>query len=362
MGVIQDLLDNATTFAVDPPRTGTSKAIHRQLMGVLQSGDFDRPESCDGVNEIQKVNQFVFGNGGTYKLYFTLHGGISFHTHPIDFDASHGQVQCKIDEVASCHVPEWCNGDIEVCGGPLDCNDMIFKFCGHAVRRANHSPIVVGTDCLTYDGAQGIAGAATTTIPGVMATTDEVQSIAVFANNVTGGTFDLTFHLDGEDPVAVGSIAFDSNAAAIQTAVDAALTGQADPGDVVISGGPLNSAPLTITFSGDDVDETNQGQTTIDGTSLTATVEGTAGTTCNLVNGQTTRHAWAALIALGILDPNVELPEQADALFEIPVLATKGHFPYQLDDFTVLAIINEIASQDDASLLVKESLLKSLGF
>lgn len=128
----------------------------------------------------------------------------------------------------------------------------------------------------TYSSSgAGIAGAATTTTPGGVGV-DEVQSIAPYANNVTGGTFTLTLTVNGESPFTTAAIAFGANAATIETAIDVAATAASIPGwvngDISVTGGPLTTTALTITFDGDNVDETDQGQTTIDGSSLTATI------------------------------------------------------------------------------------------
>lgn len=110
------------------------------------------------------------------------------------------------------------------------------------------------------------AGAATTTTGGGTGV-NEVQSIAPFINTVTGGTYTLTFTINGGSAVTTAAIAYNANAAAVQAAVD--LVSGVTAGHVAITGGPLTTTALTITFSGADVDETNQGQTTINGNSLT---------------------------------------------------------------------------------------------
>lgn len=71
--------------------------------------------------------------------------------------------------------------------------------------------------------------------------TDEVQSVEV--GGATGGTLRLTFN--GQTTAA---IAFDATAAVVVAALEA-LTNVA-PGDVVGGGGPLNTAPVTLTFGG----------------------------------------------------------------------------------------------------------------
>ncbi len=127
----------------------------------------------------------------------------------------------------------------------------------------------------TYSASgQGIAGAATTTTPGVAATTDEVQSIARHANNVTGGTYTLTLTLNGDSPVTTSAIAYNAIAATIQSAIDTAVAAHSGwtNGDIVVTGGPLHTTAITITFSGASVDELDHGQTTINGASLTATL------------------------------------------------------------------------------------------
>lgn len=110
------------------------------------------------------------------------------------------------------------------------------------------------------------AGAATTTTPGDTGV-DEVQSIAPFINTVTGGTYTLTLNVNGGGAVTTAAIAYNANAAAVQAAID--LVSGVTAGHIVVTGGPLTTTALTITFSGDDVDETNQAQTTINGNNLT---------------------------------------------------------------------------------------------
>ncbi len=142
------------------------------------------------------------------------------------------------------------------------------------------------TDIYIQDGLSGtsrvneVTGALaspaeSTTTPGVAATTDEVQEIEQYAVNFTGGTFTLTFNLDGESPFTTAAIAYNANAATVETAIDVAatlagVTGWTN-GDITVSGGPLTAAALVLTFDGASVAQTNQGQTTINGALLTST-------------------------------------------------------------------------------------------
>jgi PKD repeat protein/type 1 glutamine amidotransferase len=71
--------------------------------------------------------------------------------------------------------------------------------------------------------------------------TDEIQTVRV--NNATGGTFTLTF--DGQ---TTAPIAYDANAAAVRTALEGLSI--VAPGDVSVTGGPVNTANVTVQFDG----------------------------------------------------------------------------------------------------------------
>lgn len=86
----------------------------------------------------------------------------------------------------------------------------------------------------------------------------------VLGGTPSGGTFTIDFNLWGQsvlgDTDAVdeitASIAYDANAATIQTAIDVALTGNVTDwtnGDIVVTGAPLETTPITLTYSGDSV-------------------------------------------------------------------------------------------------------------
>jgi len=117
-----------------------------------------------------------------------------------------------------------------------------------------------------------------TTTPGVPATTDEVQSIAQYATNPIGGTFTLTFALVGTNGnFTTAAIAYDASAATVETAIDVAATAAGfvgwTNGDISVSAAvtDLTDGALTLTFDGTSVLQTDQGQTTIDGTALMIT-------------------------------------------------------------------------------------------
>lgn len=74
------------------------------------------------------------------------------------------------------------------------------------------------------------------------AATAEVQTVTI-TGTPTGGTFSLTF--DGQ---TASGIAYNANAAAVQTALEA--LSNLIPGDVTVTGGPGPGAPYTVTFAG----------------------------------------------------------------------------------------------------------------
>ena len=96
--------------------------------------------------------------------------------------------------------------------------------------------------------------------------TSEVQSVTV--SGATVGNIRLTFL--GQQ---TGNIAFNANAAAVEAALVA--LSNVDPGDIVASGGPLNTAPVTLTFGGKyargDVAQITVQNVDADGTRSTAT-------------------------------------------------------------------------------------------
>jgi hypothetical protein len=90
--------------------------------------------------------------------------------------------------------------------------------------------------------------------------TAEVQSLAAIAS--VSGTFNLAITLPGNSAVNT-IVPYDSTAAALQILVDAAFANEVvngvayAAGDIAVGGGPMNSSPVTLTFSGACVANTN---------------------------------------------------------------------------------------------------------
>ena len=135
------------------------------------------------------------------------------------------------------------------------------------------------------------------------AATNEVQSIAQHVPTVSGGTFDLTVTLFNGETFTTAVIAFDANAATIETAVDVAATGVITGwtnGDISVSGGDLNTAPVVLTFDGTSVASQKHFLTVIDGALLTG--GGSAGAITVTTDGQPNRPALATLDLIGMID------------------------------------------------------------
>lgn len=92
--------------------------------------------------------------------------------------------------------------------------------------------------------------------------TAEVQTLTE-DTAITAGTFTITF--SGQTTAA---IAHDATAAQVQTALEA-LSNIA-PGDIAVTGGPIGTTPLTLTFYGNL--QGNVAEVTVDVTALTGTI------------------------------------------------------------------------------------------
>lgn len=144
--------------------------------------------------------------------------------------------------------------------------------------------------------------------PTGFATDNEVQSIPLYTPTVSGGTFDLDFTLADGTLFSANAIAFGANAATIEGAIDTGATGNVTGwtnGDISVSGGDLNTAPVVLTFNGASVSGANHGLTVIDGALLTG--GGSANAITQTTAGQANRAAWAMLKVLNVVDT---IPEQ----------------------------------------------------
>lgn len=345
MGIYTDLLAGAKTIdGVSPIAFGGNRAVVQELKALENIlGDIGYPAGFDLTNEIQSIAVHVAANGGTYTLTITLNDGTSFTTAALAYDAAHATVQTAINTAAGSALGD---DEIVIAGGPLSVAPFTLTFSGNTVA-AKNAGLTVITGGVTLR-APGTAGAATTTLAGE-AGVDEIQSIAAHVA-ATGGTF--TLNVLGNDTAA---IAYDADAAAIQTAVD--LVSGVTAGHVAITGGPLTTTPLTITFSGDDVDETDQPQTTIDGALLT--IAGTPGAVTTPTSGGGQRAALAILVQTGVLTNS--LPDQGtDGTFTAASYDMGAPRPRRPSVALIRALAKE-AGVVDGNVNVELGILAALG-
>ncbi len=133
---------------------------------------------------------------------------------------------------------------------------------------------------------------------------DEIQTVT--GTGATVGNIDITLtiapdpSLPSATPLVVGpiSVAFDAAAAAVQTAVDIAVGAALATyvaGDIAATGGALNTAAVTLTYSGTSVAKANHGISVVgtggyDGTESSATT--TEGEFVDQVTNITFSPAW----------------------------------------------------------------------
>lgn len=177
---------------------------------------------------------------------------------------------------------------------------------------------------------------------------NEVQQIAIHEDGVDGGTFTLRFTLANGTTFVTAAINHNANAAAITTAINTAAGLASVPGwtngDIVVTGGPLTTTPLVLTFSGTTVAAQNMGLTVITSSLTDGGVPEAAGAVTVTTAGQATRTAWAALMVLGLVTsaPPVAGVDPVD-----PTVRTRPGFPHNLEPETVRLLVLEAAAQDN---------------
>lgn len=229
------------------------RGIRRRLEVVDAQGSFTAEVvTADEVQSIAIYSGSI--TGGTFELDFELASGETFTTAAIAYNANAATIESAIDAAATAAaVAGWTNGDISVAGGDLTTAPVTLTFDGTSVTGQNHVLTVI-------DGASLTGGV------------NEVQSIAIYSGTVAGGTFELDIELSGGSTFSTAPIAYNANAATIETAIDVAATAAAVPGwtngDISVSGGDLTTAPVVLTFDGSSVEKGNHVLTVVDGALL----------------------------------------------------------------------------------------------
>ncbi len=189
---------------------------------------------------------------------------------------------------------------------------------------------------------------------------DEVQSIAIYDGTVSGGDFTLAFTLKSGEAFETAAIAYDANAATIEGAIDTAAAAASVAGfvagDIAVTGGPLTTTPVVLTYSGDSVAAQNHGEVVIDGTGLTG--GGTAGDESTTTNGQSDRAALAALFACSAITGTVPAQGATPSDFEA---ASDHNTNWLLPDTDTLRRLAREAGHVDANLALEHAILDALG-
>lgn len=175
---------------------------------------------------------------------------------------------------------------------------------------------------------------------------DEVQTFAA-VDDASDGTYTITVQVRFKDTGVVitfttGNLDHDANAATIETAIDSASPATVPNGAISVSGGPLDTNPVVLTFDGNAVDETSHPLATItsaltDGMDPVGDASYTAART---TPGQTQRTSWAILKALGVI-ADAAPPPQGEI-----VAVTAGANLRHVKPWFIRAIAEEAAAED----------------
>ena len=179
------------------------------------------PQSVD-VNEVQRIT--VAGSPAQGTLTLTYSGQT---TANIVFNADATAVDTALEDLSNIGA-----GDVTCSGGPLPGSVVDVAFTG-ALSGTDVSQMTANSNKLTTS--------ITTTTPGVPARS-EVQRLTATPTPILG-TFTLTFGAN-----TTSALQYTSTAAQITTALEALASIGA--GNVTCTGGPINSASVTVTFQG----------------------------------------------------------------------------------------------------------------
>ena len=285
--------DNLTANVITLTYDGTSVAGANHTAVVITDADIDG----GGVGDVTTVNQGVVPvnevhelavhtgppTGGNFTLTINLSGESAVTTANILYNAVAATIETAIDTVCTGNVGGWVNGDITVaCVDNLTLNVATFTYDGASVAGADHTELLANDVDLSGGGTTG-PGAPSTTTPGVAAV-DEIHSLAIFPTTTTAGVYTVNMDISGTGATVTANIAFDADAATIETAIDTVCTGNVGGwtnGDIAVTGGPLTTNPVILTFDGSSVDELNHADTTVYDVNLTSASRVGAVTTTN---------------------------------------------------------------------------------
>ena len=178
-----------------------------------------------GTNEVQQLSEANTPAAGAFTLSFTY--GTTQTTSAIAYNASSAIVQAALEALSNIG-----SGNVACTGGPLPGSNITVTF--------QNSLGSLDVSQLSPDSTFIKCNYATTTTGSP--TQSESQRIAASPAPISG-TFTLTFGGN-----TTSALAFDATAAQIDTALEALASIGA--GQVACTGGPINSAPVVVTFGG----------------------------------------------------------------------------------------------------------------
>ena len=173
-----------------------------------------------GTNEIQTIAVDGTPTGGTF--YLTFNGS---RTTDLAYNADAATIQAALLKLSSIGKDDSGNNNVSCSGGALPGTPVTVTFQNDL--GGQRVPLITASDNELTGGG-----------------TNEVQTIT---QGATGGTFNLKVIVDGQVETTA-PIAWNAAASAVESAIEALSivpSGEASGG-----GGALNSAPVTITFSG----------------------------------------------------------------------------------------------------------------
>lgn len=159
----------------------------------------------------------------------------------------------------------------------------------------------VGQDRVTGQALRAKAAVIDADLAGDFASVNEVQTIAEAESD--DGTWTLTINLYDGTTYTTAALAHDANAAAILAALDTASPASVPNGHVAVTGGPIDSANVVLTFSGASVAGKNHPlavATNVDLELSSTPLEGDPEVT-QTTQGQPARSAMKALYDMGVV-------------------------------------------------------------
>ncbi len=284
MGVYTDILAGAKSWdsgvGGDGVTVATDRVITKHIQRFLNTqGDMGYPSGFEADDEVQSIAVYPLTvTAGNFTLTVTLRNGETFTTANIVYNANAATIEGAVNTAATGNITGWTNGDISVTlGTTLNAGALTLTFDGTSVTETNQGTSVINDANLTSDPV----GAVTVVVEGVEPV-NEVQQIAVFAEDTTSGNYTLAFNV-GAQAFTTASLLWNDSAATIETAIDTSATGNAVPawvnGDITVTGGPLTTTPLVLTFDGNSTASTNAQEVVIANVDLVGGVPGAESTT-----------------------------------------------------------------------------------